>query len=54
MVKMINGLFGNEMYVAEDRVDEYLRAGHKLAPAPVPSKAKKTPKRSTKKKEVTA
>ena len=54
MVKMINGLFGTEMYVAEDRVDEYLRAGHKLAPAPVPPKAKKTPKRSTKKKEVTA
>ena len=31
MVKMINGLYGNEMWVAEDRVKEYLAAGNKLA-----------------------
>ena len=52
MVKMINGLFGNDMYVAEDRVEEYLKAGHRLAEAPVPAKApaKKTTKKTTKKK----
>lgn len=51
MVKMINGLFGTEMWVSEDRVEEYLAAGHKLAAPPVPAKkpAKKT-KKSTKKK----
>lgn len=48
MVKMINKLFGTEMYVHEDRVDEYLAAGHKLAakpssePAEKPKRAKKT------------
>ena len=31
MVKMINVLFGNEMWVSEDKVDEYVSAGHKLA-----------------------
>ena len=31
MIKMINVLFGNEMWVAEDRVEEYKAAGHKLA-----------------------
>lgn len=30
-VKMINGIFGNTMLVAEDRVEEYKAAGHKLA-----------------------
>ena len=29
MVKLINWLTGNEMYVADERVDEYLKAGHK-------------------------
>ena len=31
MVKFINWITGNEMYVAEDRVEEYLAAGHKIA-----------------------
>ncbi len=31
MVKLINWLTGNEMYVAEERVEEYLSAGHRLA-----------------------
>lgn len=31
MVRMINVDFNNEMWVAENRVDEYLEAGHKLA-----------------------
>ena len=30
-VKMINGQFGNAMWVAENRVEEYKAAGHKLA-----------------------
>ena len=30
-VKMINSLFGNVMWVTEDRVEEYKAAGHKLA-----------------------
>lgn len=30
-VKMINGQFGTIMWVAEDRVEEYKAAGHKLA-----------------------
>ena len=43
-VKMINGLFGNVMMVAEDRVEEYKAAGHKLAasslkPAEEPEKS---------------
>lgn len=50
MVKMINGLFGTEMWVSEDRVEEYLAAGHKLAAAPVPVKPAKKTKKSTKKK----
>lgn len=51
MIKMINGQFGNEMWVAEDRVEEYKAAGHRLAasdtePAEKPKKAaeKKTKK----------
>ena len=45
-VKMINASFGNEMWVAEDRVEEYKAAGHKLAasdtkPAEKPKKAAK-------------
>lgn len=31
MVRFINKLSGQEMWVAEDRVEEYKAAGHKLA-----------------------
>ena len=31
MMKMINGFTGTEMWVADDRVDEYKAAGHRLA-----------------------
>lgn len=31
MVKFINKLTGAPMYVADDRVDEYVRLGHKQA-----------------------
>lgn len=52
MVKMINKHFGNEMLVAESRVEEYLSAGHKLADEPKPKtdkpKSKARPKKTTK------
>lgn len=39
MVKLINMLTGNAMWVAEDRVEEYLAKGHKRPVAPtVPKK----------------
>lgn len=31
MVKLINKVSGGEMWVADDRVEEYVAAGHKLA-----------------------
>ncbi len=52
MVKMINKHFGNEMLVAEDRVEEYKAAGHALAASdtkPVEEKPKSKPKKSAKK-----
>lgn len=49
MVKMINALFGNEMYVSEDRVEEYVSAGHKLADTQKPKQKPKS-KKSAKKK----
>lgn len=53
MVKMINALFDNEMWVAEDRVDEYIAAGHKPAASDAqateqPKKAKAAKKKSEK------
>lgn len=43
MVKFINKDFGNEMWVADDRVEEYKAAGHKLAAKPIGEKpARKT------------
>ena len=38
MVEFINNHFGTKMWVAEDRVDEYKAAGHRLAASPVPTK----------------
>ena len=31
MVKLINATFGTDMWVAEERLEEYLAAGHKPA-----------------------
>lgn len=45
---MINALTGSEMWVAENRVDEYKAAGHKLAAEPV--KPADKPKRTRKAK----
>ena len=49
MVKLINWLTGTTMYVAEDRLDKYLAAGHKLAND---SKAEAKPKIKSKSKKV--
>ena len=38
MVKFINRLTGGEMWVAEDRVEEYKAAGHKPAAEASPKK----------------
>lgn len=40
MIKFINALTGTEMLVADDRKEEYLAAGHKLAASTI-VKAKK-------------
>lgn len=52
MVHMINALMGNDMYVAEDRVEEYLAAGHRLAAgsAAEPAEEKKKPVRKNSRK----
>ena len=52
-VKMINALMGNVMYVPEERVQEYLAAGHKLAAdsSEDKEKAKKPVKKSVRKRE---
>lgn len=49
MTKMIHYMLGTEMYVADERVDEYLALGHRLASepkvvkeTPTPAPAKKT------------
>ena len=49
MVKFINYYTGTTMYVAEDRVEEYVSAGHKLADTPKPKekpKSKARPKKT--------
>ena len=48
MVKMINSLLGTEMWVAEERVDEYISAGHKLADT-APKTTEEKPKSKAKK-----
>lgn len=64
MIKLIHRTSGTPMWVADDRIDEYLEAGHKLAseicekepeeePEKEPEKKeapKKQPKKSAKKK----
>ena len=50
MVKFINKLTGTEMWVSDNRVDEYKAAGHKLAAADV-IREKKTGKQPKQIKE---
>ena len=38
MRRLVNKLTGGDMWVSEDRVDEYLAAGHRLAAVPSPKK----------------
>ena len=49
MVKFINAFTGTEMWVAEDRVEEYKAAGHKLAASPSKGKPASKPKNTKKK-----
>ena len=46
MIKFINKLTGGDMWVADDRVEEYKAAGHK----PAAEKAEKPKKKPAKKK----
>lgn len=50
MVKFINKLTGSEMWIADDRVEEYKAAGHKLAADSVKTVETTKPKRTTTKK----
>ena len=45
MVAFINGLTGTEFYVAESRVDEYLKAGFKEPPVEEPETMPEKPKK---------
>ena len=49
MVKFINNLTGTDMWVADDRVDEYKAAGHKPAPAKAEKPTEPKKKKSSKK-----
>ena len=40
MIKFIHSLTGTVMWVADERKEEYLRAGHRLAPVPCAKPAK--------------
>ena len=44
MIEFINAHTGGVMYVHETRIEEYLKAGHKMAPPPLPP-VKEKPKR---------
>lgn len=48
MVKFINRFTGTEMRVADDRVEEYKAAGHKLAAEPSTEEKKPARKRGEK------
>lgn len=54
MVRFINKFTGNEMWVAEERVEEYKAAGHRLAalvfdPMVPSARPKKSAKKTAKK-----
>ena len=53
MIKFINSLTGTEMFVADDRKEEYLAAGHILAvKPPVVAKKAETVKEEPKKEVI--
>ena len=45
MVKFINRITGNEMWVADERAEEYKAAGHKPAVSAVPEAPAKKPEK---------
>lgn len=45
MVKFINRITGNEMWVADERAEEYKAAGHKLAGSAAPKAPAKKPEK---------
>ena len=49
MVEMINAFKGVVMMVADDRVEEYKAAGHRLAATSIEEKPAEAPKKATKK-----
>lgn len=46
MAKFINRLTGSEMWVADERAEEYKRAGHKPVEKPAPKKTTRRKKGS--------
>lgn len=50
MTKMIDRATGVSMWVADNRVEEYLAAGHKLAADPKPEAEEKPKRKRTTKK----
>ena len=54
MVRMISAFTGATMWVAEERIDEYLAAGHRLAVPPEPPAPATPVKRPPQKKKTAA
>lgn len=50
MIKFVNAVTGGEMWVADDRKEEYLANGHKLAEKPKAEKPTKTTRKKAVKK----
>lgn len=50
MIRMVNGVTGDEFYINESRLEEYLQRGHKMAPPPSPPAKAPAPKRGKPKK----
>lgn len=48
MIKLINRVTGTEMWVADNRVEKYLAAGHKLAAEKAEKPAEKPVKKRSK------
>lgn len=51
MIRLVNKVTGTDMFVAENRVDKYLAAGHKLAAKPVTAPKEEPKKKTVKKKK---
>lgn len=50
MTELVNKISGAPMWVADNRVEEYLAAGHKKPAAAEPSEEKRPEKKTTRKK----